>query len=128
MTKRFWGFADDEDLLDDPNKVIEHYLEDLPMDVVREIEELTVYEHRPMTPELSDCGHPLEYVLEMLDEEYGNPHRYGEATEAMKEAEQVFLRAVLAEYQSWMCERTGNKVTVKPLEWIRGHRPDWLQP
>src|SRR5690606_19353922 len=93
-----------------------------------EIGKLTVCEFAPMKPD-PDSYNPLEHILEQLDDEFGDPDSCDgtAATEAMKQAEKVFIAAVLAEYTPWMCEKTGNEVTVDALEWVREHRPDWLQ-
>jgi len=71
---------------------------------------------------------PLEDCLETLDEEYGDPDgEYSESTEAMKEAERVFLAAIKKEYTTWACEEVCRKeITV--ADWVKENRPDWLQP
>jgi len=71
---------------------------------------------------------PLEDCLETLDEEYGDPDgEYSESTEAMKEAERVFLAAIKKEYTPWACEEVCRKeITV--ADWVKENRPDWLQP
>jgi hypothetical protein len=112
----------------DPDEAIEAHIDGWHPDPIESIGEITMYEYAPMKPTLSKCGSPLERVLEQLDEEYGDPNGDGyEVTEAMKEAEQVFLKAVLAQYRPWACEQTGKKITVNALEWVQEHRPDWLQ-
>jgi hypothetical protein len=89
--------------------------------------EISVYEYQPIKPGIDSCGSPLERVLEILDEEYGDPDGDGhDRTEAMKAAEKTFIEAVLTEYRSWMCEQTGKVVTVNALEWTKEHRPDWI--
>lgn len=126
--KIFWG-SDFDELLTyrDPNEAIEAYLDQVDLPFV-ELGELTMYEYKPMKAALPSCWSPLEIVLEALEEDYGNPDGNGpEVTDAMKEAEQEFLRAILEEYQPWMCEQTGKSVTVNALAWVREHRPDWLE-
>ena len=70
---------------------------------------------------------PLEDCLETLDEEYGDPDgEYSESTEAMKEAERVFLAAIKKEYTTWMCEEVCRK-EIDVAEWMKENRPDWQQ-
>lgn len=49
---------------------------------------------------------PLEIILERLDEDYGDPEDWGiyRPSESLKEAEQVFIDAVLDEYVPWQME------------------------
>lgn len=54
-------------------------------------------------------GDLLEIILERLDEDHGNPEEYTEPTEGMKEAERMFVRAVLDEYHVWQCEQVCEK-------------------
>ena len=55
----------------------------------------------------------LEIALEYLDEEYGDPEGdYSASTPAMKAAAQKLGQVIVAEYQSWMCEPTGEVVKV----------------
>ena len=71
-------------------------------------------------------GDPLEGFLERLDEEHADPDGGCTfPTERMKEAERVFIEAVLAEYVPWGCEQV-TEVEIDAMAWVREHRPDWL--
>jgi hypothetical protein len=61
---------------------------------------------------------PLEYVIERLDDEYGNPDSDGtDITPAMEQAEQIFIDAILEEYVPWTCEHVVEKqINIK--EWL----------
>lgn len=48
---------------------------------------------------------PLADLIERLDEEYGDPEEGATITDAMKQAELVFINAVLAEYEVWSCDQ-----------------------
>lgn len=110
---------------DDMDEAIEYYL-----DGIWKIEPdlyLTVCEMAPMLPMLGPCNSPLEYMIECLDEEYSDPEGdYSVPTPAMREAERVFIQAVLKEYKSWLCEPTGVKHTVRAYDWIKENAPQWL--
>lgn len=72
------------------------------------------------------CREPLNDILEGLDEEYGNPEGdYTKPTDAMKKAQEVFLKVVAEEYSSWACAEVVEK-TINAHEWIKKNRPDWL--
>ena len=80
-----------------------------------------VRQYRRMRP--TSCGSPLEAVMELLDEEYGDP--YGDrkqsaaAMQRMQEAERAFIAAVLEAYEPWTCEEIGTvqvRVRVLPEE------------
>jgi len=121
----FWGSPDDERLVHtDEYGAIEAILEDMA---------------DPLPEKITICGfakmvvnvlvlNPLEDCLEKLDEEYGDPEgEYSEPTEAMREAEHTFLRAIRKEYQPWACAEVCRKeITV--ADWVKENRPDWLQP
>ena len=125
-----WG-EDGDELLScrNANSAIESYLDGFWPEILRETHEVTVFEYRPVTIQISDCGSPLENVLEYLDEQYGDPDGtpdYAGAQE-MQDAEKAFLDTVISHYKPWACEQTGKSVTVNALEWVREHRPDWLK-
>lgn len=112
------------DNLAEPGQTAEQFLASLP-------EELEVYGYaRSLGPSekqrdwLADGA--LEILLEGLDQDYGDPDDATEETEAMKQAAREFVDAVLAEYSIWACEQICIE-TVKPREWVKEHRPDWLK-
>lgn len=79
---------------------------------------ITVYGWR--RAKVEPCGGlaPLEWLLETLDEEFGDPDGYHtqpeEALSVMQAAEREFLRSVCDAYESWMCEECAEyRVTVR---------------
>ncbi len=89
--------------------------------------ELTVYCWERMKPKV-DPRDVLEYVLEHLDEEMGDPDNYEgfEATETMKAAAEVFARVIEHEYVAWAYEPVNKKkYTVNVASWVRRHRTNW---
>ncbi len=62
----------------------------------------------------------IEFLLESLDEEYGNPDEWSSGTQAMEEAAEGFVRAVVAEYSVWSCDREEATV-VDVKKWMAGH-------
>lgn len=124
----FWGEPGDEKLTHQSvHDAIEAIIDGLHPVGFAEIGQITVHEFASMTAKVPHWS-ALESLLKSLDEEYANPDGDGtEPTEAMRAAEKAFTAAVLAEYKPWMCEATGSTVTVNALEWVKEHRPDWLQ-
>jgi hypothetical protein len=69
----------------------------------------------------------LEYTLEYLDEEYGDPDGgHTVPTPAMMVAEAAYHAAVLGEYESWMCEPVLRR-TVDVREWIAANEKTGLE-
>jgi hypothetical protein len=125
--RRYWSLGDDEEMpWSDPHDVVEDHLQAVDVSQFTEEDTLIVYEYAPMEIDLKPLG-VLDALLETLDEEYGNPNEYTKPSNKMKEAEQVFIKAVLDEYHIWACEQTGENVVVKVLEWVREHNPEWLE-
>lgn len=61
----------------------------------------------------SIADNALECALELLDEEHSDPD--GDATEPtaeMRKAAEAFAAVVVAEYVSWACEPTGERIEV----------------
>jgi hypothetical protein len=93
--------------------------------------------NRPWPDRITICGFArmivdvggcdvLERMLEILDEEYGNPDgREDEPTPAMLEAEKAFLAVMQREYRPWACEEITSK-EIEVMPWVREHAPNWL--
>jgi hypothetical protein len=119
-----WGIGDDcERPLDDREHVITVDLEDcdpLP-------ETITVIGFARTVVEPSDCPSVLANLLESLDAEYGDPDGdYTNATAEMLAAEEVFIKAVLAEYHVAIVEPvTSEEINVQT--WVKEHAPHWLE-
>lgn len=79
-------------------------------------DEITLYEHTPMT--IPDSRFEvLERLLESLDEDFGDPDgEYSKPTPGMIQAEKAFIEAMKQEYQVWSCEQTG-KQTKTVYDW-----------
>lgn len=124
MIKLFYGINQPETVHDDIDGCIEEYLDQC--DDFNHTFEVEVYER--VETEYKPAFSPLERMLEDLDEDYGNPDgHYPEPTDDMQEAEQAFIKAVLADYEVWRCETTGEVIKVDGLEWVRKHCPHWLK-
>lgn len=123
-----WGQDGDELLIHySADEAIEDIIDGRHPDPIDSIGKITVYEYEPRDVN-GRYFYPLEWMLEILDEEYGDPNDCGtEPTEKMKAAEKVFVDAVLSEYLPWTCEQSGKAVTVNALDWVRENRPDWLK-
>jgi hypothetical protein len=119
----FWGPDDAERLIHtDMDSAIESMLDDLPGKPFPE--KIIVYGYAKREVE---TFHPfvLDYCLERLDEEYGDHDGgdYTEATDAMKEAEKVFLEVIKKEYIPQTCEPVCQKEIIV-MDWIKENRPD----
>lgn len=129
----FWSCVDTEHLVhDDRDAAIEDHLDGLLSPETRDVlaalpAEIEVMGYERMRPTPKDVGDFLDDVLTRLDEEYGDPDGDGtKSTPRMLEAERAFIAAVLDDYQSWACEQTHSE-TVNVADWVREHRPDWLE-
>lgn len=119
----YWSTREDDDCLSDDNldDAIHDYRNQFKLDDELPAE-VVVYKFAVAKPKLSGV---LAQALEWLDEEYGNPE--GDATEptaTMKEAEKVFIAAVLKEYKSWRCDVV-DRVTVDLKQWCEENGEKW---
>ena len=82
---------------------------------------LTVITYAPVTPDRS-CLNPLEFLLESLEEHYGDPDgaAWYAPTSTMEEAEIAFIDAVLREYEPWSKEEV-ERTTINVKEWMSAH-------
>ena len=71
---------------------------------------------------------PLERLLEILDEEYGDPDNDDgtEPTTDMNTAESKFLDAVLKDYAVFWCEAACTQA-IPPLSWLKEKWPHWIK-
>lgn len=124
----FWDKAGREELhYRDKNKAIESILDFF--DPFPETIEICGYARveKPAPEKLE--GSVLENLIEHLDCDFELGHPDGdsyEITDGMKEAESVFIKAVLKEYNPWSCEIV-TRETVDVQKWVRENRPDWLE-
>lgn len=72
----------------------------------------------------------LDGVLEMLDEEYGNPDAFSEAytkpTEMMVKAAEVFVHVVMSEYDVWSCEEVTTR-SIDVVQWCKHNAAEMLE-
>jgi hypothetical protein len=118
----YWACDEPEKLIcTTPNDAIESYLEGVekPPETVH----LAGYTRMPV----AFSGSPLDYVLERLDEDHGDPDGVpDDPTEKMKAAEAAFIAAVLAEYKGHWCEDVYHE-DVNARGWLAEHDPEWLK-
>jgi len=126
----FWGIKDQDNdhmTATDPGEAIHDLLDYLDSDEWPETVTAVAYVSVSI-PEGYLRRVPIERVLEVLDEEFGDRDGYPtEATAKMLDAEAVFIKAVLAEYVPYTCEPTGEEFTVNTLEWVKENEPEWLE-
>lgn len=77
-------------------------------DLVMPGDELEVFGYNRKSPTLSELGDPLEYMLEQIGEENGDPEGYQEPSGAMLRAQARFKGEILRlwheERRQWACE------------------------
>lgn len=115
--KYLYGGPDDEVLTyTHPDEYIKAFLDEAHPDYPETIE---VVKYQPMKPSIGALDdHVLEYVLEALDEEYGNPDGgWPDATQKMRELAREFVQGVIDEYDPWAHEPVGGE-TVNVAEWL----------
>lgn len=126
----YWDCEEDAEMLyyESMDEAIESYLDSqLDLEDIWSTYTLTVYGFVPSNPtKLKLEGNILETVLEWLDEEYGPDDDYTKPTDAMIEAEDIFIEAILKEYRSRRYKAV-EKVEINVAEWVKENRPDWLE-
>ena len=124
----FYGINDPERLeYEDDDEAILAYLDGLYPDDLPETIELCGYARREVKPEFFKDFF-IEQAFERLDEEFGDPDGdfTSKPTQKMKDAEKIFIEAILAEYEPWMCECVSREdIDVK--EWVEKNAPHWLK-
>jgi len=113
MRNDYWAIGDPDILTnEDFDQCISDYLDEIVVSEWPETVEVEGWISRTVGDGVFLTGSLLERVLESLDEEYcGEDGEYTEASDTMKEAESVFIAAILAEYV---------------LEWAKKNRPELL--
>lgn len=114
----------------DQDEAIEHYLDDLggllywPESVtVHGFARAAVGEVHPIE---KSAEHLLEYLLEWLDEDYGDPGAPTKPSEEMRGAARVFVKSVVEQYEPWACVKVSEQ-SVLVLPWVMEHAPHWLE-
>lgn len=103
-------------LHEDTETAVREYFADIQPELRSET--VTVYRYKPSKPTIRDCGSPLEYLLERLDEEYLPDECDPDSpTQAMLDAEKAFIEAVLAEYKRHSL-RVVESVTVNVADYL----------
>ncbi len=97
-----YGLEDDETLSNSIEEVTDRFRDGEPVEV-RVFRRMKVNSAR-----LAD--RLLEWFLEDLDEDYGDPENPTVETVPMKAAASQFVQAVLKEYVVWNCEPTGESI------------------
>jgi len=67
----------------------------------------------------------LDYALEEVGDEHGNPDGDEPPTEAMKAQALKFADAFIADFQVWSCEPAGSE-KVNILKWVKKNAPHWI--
>jgi len=108
--KEYYGQIDQERLDNDPGDVVIALMEDedysdFPIKVY-------TYNPREVAKDAETFSRDiLENILERLDEEYGDPDGdYTEPTDSMKKASLELAKVIFKDYQSFMCEETGEVI------------------
>lgn len=128
----FWDCREAEELTHtEIDCAIEDWLDDLyptPIDELPVTIEVTGYVRRVVDlHQHLDSGGVLERLLEELDEEYGSHEREPtEPTMVMRAIEQMFVEAVISEYEVWSCTPVKTE-TINVYTWITENAPEWLK-
>ena len=120
----FWGDEGQESLTDtDIDDCILYLVEDFDdFDVT-----IDVYAFVPQAVQVDATSNILEPLLELLDDEYGDPDGgYSKPTTGMVEVAEYLAHVVETEYTAWACESIGI-VEVDVLAWVKEHEPEWLE-
>jgi len=118
----FYACGDPEELVHrHPDDAIEAYLDDIE-DFPEMIE---LYGHAPLVPNVDSLARgALDQLLEVLDDEFGDPSETSRATPPRLEAARQFVATILKGYSVRMCHAVGSR-KIKAADWVAEHRPDW---
>lgn len=121
-----YGMKDEERLHDSLHDAVLYHLDQL--DLERMPDTVEVWEYSRMRPRVRWSA--AEYLLEDMDEEFGDPDGPTESgvTAGMREAEAALEAAVLKDYVPWACEPNGKIHVVNVADWVRENAPNWLEP
>lgn len=124
----YWDCDEGAEVLDHTklDEAIEYALDDMYPDQWPETIEVHGFARCPKPDAALYIGSVLEDLHALLDENHGPPDEYTEPTDAMRAAELVFVEAVIKDYEVWCCYKVCTE-TVNVAEWVRKHRPEWLQ-
>ena len=64
----------------------------------------------------------LDDLLENLDETYGDPEDCTTSTQAMRDAEKVFIEAIKKDYYVWIHEPEGKPIIISVAYWLMQNR------
>jgi len=109
-----WGIGGDDELTAyDPSDAIEQYIEDInDEDLPFEVEVIGYTRVRPTIHDLQ--GRLIDYAMEILDEEYGDPEAPIRAPhsgqDAIYYAELHLIEEILKHYTPWLCREVIKKV------------------
>jgi hypothetical protein len=117
---KFWTCRRDEERLsaDCVEDAMDEWVDHLFPDPLPET--VTVYGFAPMElPSVEKlAGRAVDYLLELLDEEYGDPEGDpGEPTAKIKAAAEAFATILRAEYRAYTCEEVTSE-TVKVADYV----------
>jgi len=121
----FWDVNRDAEQLQhlDRDEAVEYWLDEV--DAAEWPALLTVYGYaRAVVDRAKLC--PLESLLEYLDDWYGSDDA-SEPTPGMRAAEELFVDAVLADYQVQHC-RVVAEEQIDVAQFVRDHCPEWAKP
>lgn len=128
----FWDCDADTEVLrhETVDEAVTAFIEELgSKDVFGILDEpLSVYGYERMEPdELKYGASVLDFLLESIDETYGNPEGNPyDVTKEMKDASEVFVKTVIEEYSSWACEPV-TEIKVNVREWVKKIHPEWME-
>ncbi len=123
-----WGDLDTERLTATSiDEAIEEILDQMDPEIFPESWVFSAY--RPMEVPLPDEHRILDYPLEYVDEEYGDPEGDGpdKPTEAMLEAARHLARVIKEEYKPWAHEEVARVVLKDVRKWVEENRSHWLK-
>ena len=122
----FYGVEDQEILTAVcPDEVVELTIDDLAFGPLPMNIQVLGFNKAIIKPQ-EFAGPPIEQLLKSLNREYGNPDGPSttEPNQAMRDAQETFISAVLEEYDPWICRET-TREQIDTCRWIQ-ENPEWL--
>lgn len=122
----FYSYKDPETLMhEDLGDAIVEYLDDNEPEEWERKVTFTRYEHRVISDarKKSLAEDVLESLLELLDEDYGDPESSTTPTATMEAAATELVAAVTTGYKVWACSRE-EEIVVDLLQWLKENKQE----
>jgi len=124
----FYGNVNEEILTyTEKDEAIERLIDSMASPIPKTLELVKYRRVRIAEPKDSQVDDILVTVLEIIDENYGDPEEpYSEPNDEMRAAAVEFINKLQELYTPWACEIESSEV-IDCEEWVKKNAPEWLE-